>query len=171
VAIASPRSGVGADLAYLLLNGRWRTVTLPLPIVGRTDAVNLIDVATLPGGGFAITGQVSRGDEGFPSDPFILTSVDGLTWDLDEPSLDAESDQVWHTLGSAAGGDRVVAIAAHLLGPRGAARGLDTDVVHWSTDGRAWATAALPSPRRTAPAIEDMVVTDDGHVIAVGALV
>lgn len=171
VAIGRATDAAEAGAVFAHVNGDWLPLELPLPQGRDGERINLIDVASLPGGGFAITGELLPGGFEPLGDPFLLTSPDGVAWELDEGFLELEDPNVQVFLQSPAeGSDDLVASLALELDLGSARSAIDSPVLVWSVDGREWSTEKIPARRGMRAYIDDLALTQEGRVVLVGSL-
>jgi len=154
--------------AVAFRDGQWDRLDLSLPPAPGDAWTNLVDVAALPDGGFAIVGTFEYPN--YTSGPFLLTSPDGMTWESVPVTLDLGVDRLRVEPYAIAAGPRLMALHVLLSGKGAKELGLrGAEAVAWSTDGDDWHLAALPLPRGAeASSVGDLLVTSSGQVVVVG---
>lgn len=163
VAIADPIFG-GDNAAVAQIDGRWVDLVLPLPAVPTDGYVSIRDVAALPGGGFAIVGSTETAKGA--TEPFLVTSPDGVSWVLESVELDLGMERAWADPYGIAAGPGLVMLDVLLSGRGARASGLeDVEAIAWSTDADGWRLVTLPQQQ----GFYDQLVTRDGRAIVVGA--
>jgi hypothetical protein len=164
---------IGADhmddqAAVTFRDGRWEALVLPLPPAPDGGRLSLVDVTTLPDGGFAIVGAFERPN--YTIGPFVLTSPDGVAWEFASVTLDLGVERLWAEPFAIAAGPGLMVLEVYLDGKGAKELGLNgTAAIAWSTDGDDWRLATLPLPPGAERGlVRDVLVTEAGQVVVVG---
>jgi hypothetical protein len=167
VGIADPTLRFSGGMAVALTDVGWVDLELPLPEGPTGPRGDVADVAALADGSYVILG-VQYGPKG--EDPILFTSRDGTTWTSTDPDVEPAQPRTRlapQSIGSAAG------LTAFDVLPSGrrARQQVIQDASHivWSMGMEDWRLAALPTPHDTMPFVRDLVVTEDGVIVAVGS--
>ena len=104
-------------------------------------------------------------------DPILFTSRDGTTWTSTDPDVEPAQPRTRlapESIGSAAG---LTAFDVLPSGRGARQQGIqDASHVVWSMGMEDWQLAALPTAPDAMPFVRDLVVTEDGVIVAVGSI-